>query len=55
MDVLKDKTYENYSYTSRYSTVPYYQNFQNRQLGYSVLSKLQQYKQEFQFRQKTKL
>ena len=36
MDVLKDKTYENYSYTSRYSTVPYYYHTKDEKYIYGI-------------------
>lgn len=36
MDVLKDKSYENYTYTSRYATVPYYYHTLDKKYMYGL-------------------
>lgn len=36
MDVLKDKNYKSYSYTSRYSSIPYFYNEEDEKYIYGI-------------------
>lgn len=40
MDILKDKSYKQYSYVSRYSRFPYYYNTLDRKYMYGITSQL---------------
>lgn len=40
MDVLKDKTNEQYDYTSRYTTIPYYYHTLDKKYTYGIWSNL---------------
>lgn len=40
MDILKDKTFKNYDYTCRYSSVPYYYNTEDEKYIYGIGSQL---------------
>lgn len=40
MDILKNKEYESYEYTSRYTTVPYYYNTKDDKYMYGIGSNL---------------